>query len=96
MAELLVCSGARVLLPGISEPSPATIVVNKSSGKIIEVREGQYNREQLGLETKSVEWVEAGNSIVLPGLVECVCGCSSIFRPTLNGCDSLKTVLMYI
>lgn len=71
MAIFVVCSAQRVLLPDNSEPTPATIVIDKRSGQIVQVRPGQLTHEELGLD-EDVEWIEAGNNIVLPGLVECV------------------------
>jgi hypothetical protein len=68
MAKFLVCTGANVLLPGATDPVPATLVVDRSTGKIIDVRPTQLTREQLILE--SVEWIDAADSIVLPGLIE--------------------------
>lgn len=60
-----------MLLPDNNEPTPATVVIDKHSGKITQIRPGQLALEELGLEG-NVEWIEAGNNIVLPGLVECV------------------------
>jgi allantoinase len=71
MASFVVCSAQRMLLPDNNEPTPATIVVDKHSGKIIQVRLGQLTREEIRLDG-NIEWIEAGNNIVLPGLVECV------------------------
>ena len=71
MASFVVCSAQRVLLPESNEPTPATVVIDKHSGKIIQIRSGQLTHEELRLEG-NIEWIEAGNNIVLPGLVECV------------------------
>lgn len=68
MADFLVCTGSNVLLPEATGPVPATIIVDRSSGKIIDVRPIRLSRQQLILE--SVEWIDAGDNIVLPGLVE--------------------------
>ena len=72
MSDYLVCVGPKVLLPGSDNPLPASIVIDKRSGKILEVRCGQHTRQDLGLTGHSVEWIDAGNNIVLPGLVESV------------------------
>lgn len=72
MLDYLVCAGPKVLLPGNDDPTPASIIVDKSSGKILEVRQGQHTTQDLGLVECSVEWIDAGNNIVLPGLVEFV------------------------
>lgn len=71
-ASFVVCSAQRVLLPDYNEPTPATVVIDKHSGKIVQVRPGQLTQQELGLPDRDVEWIEAGNNIVLPGLVECV------------------------
>jgi hypothetical protein len=71
MASFVVCSAQRVLLPDNNEPTPATVVIDKCSGKIIQVRLGQLTHEEIQLDGNT-EWIEAGNNIVLPGLVECV------------------------
>jgi allantoinase len=71
MASYVVCSAQRVLLPDNDDPLPATVVIDKHSGKIVQVRSGQLTHEELGLDG-NIEWIEAGNNIVLPGLVECV------------------------
>ncbi|KAF8973255.1 allantoinase [Flammula alnicola] len=70
MPDLLVCSGSSVLLPGNDHPSPASIIIDKSSGKIVDVREGHHTREELGLGADIVEWIDAGKNVVLPGLVD--------------------------
>lgn len=70
MASLLICSGSRVVLPGHEEPTPASIVIDKASGKIIQVIQGRTTPDDFASET--AEWIDAGNNIVLPGLVECV------------------------
>lgn len=72
MSDYLVCAGPKVLLPGNDDPTPASIIVDKSSGKILEVRQGQHTTQDLGLTGCSVEWIDAGNNVVLPGLVESV------------------------
>ena len=71
MASFVVCSAQRVLLPDSNEPTPATIVIDRHSGKIIQVRPGRLTLQEIQLDG-NIEWIEAGNNIVLPGLVECV------------------------
>jgi len=68
MTNLLVCTGSKVLLPEANEPIPATIIVDKSSGKFVDVRRGQITPDQL--DVRPIEWLDAGENIVLPGLVE--------------------------
>ncbi|KAF9566750.1 allantoinase [Agrocybe pediades] len=70
MAAYLLCTGSRVLLPGADQLSPASILIDKSSGKIIQVQQGELSPDQLGLEVLAVEWIQAGQSVVLPGLVD--------------------------
>ncbi|PPQ67319.1 hypothetical protein CVT25_005903 [Psilocybe cyanescens] len=70
MSEFFVCTGSKVLLPGNDEPTQASIIINKTSGKIVEVRQGRHTPEDLGLGAHSVEWLEAGKNVVLPGLVD--------------------------
>lgn len=71
MAEVLVCSGPRVLLPESREPIPATIIIDKSSGKILQIHNRQItNSQELDLHHSSIEWIDAGDDVVLPGLVE--------------------------
>lgn len=72
MSTLLICSGSNVLLPGNDHPIPASIIVEKSSGKIVEVREGLHTHDNLELDFKNAEWIDAGTNVVLPGLVEYV------------------------
>jgi allantoinase len=80
MSDYLVCAGPKVLLPGSDNPSPASIVIDKGSGKISDVRRGRHTLQDLGLTGSSVEWIDAGNNIVLPGLVESVLFHSFCFR----------------
>lgn len=72
MSDLLILSAAKALLPEHEHPTPATIIVHKSSGKIVEVRHGQFTPEELGIATDGIEWIDAGKNIILPGLVEYV------------------------
>jgi allantoinase len=70
MTSLLVCSASKVLLPGQDEPTAATIIVDKASGKIIEVRETLLNRDEGHFNGQSIEWIDTGDNVVLPGMVE--------------------------
>lgn len=72
MQKLLVCTGSKVLLPNTPYPAPATIVIDQSTGKIIDIRREHLDQNQITFETSAVEWVDAGNHTILPGLVECV------------------------
>ncbi|KAF8893767.1 allantoinase [Infundibulicybe gibba] len=66
MAKLLVCSGQKVLLPEWREPQPATIIIDTSTGKIIDIH---YGRPQIEM-TSDMASVDAGDSLVIPGLVD--------------------------
>ncbi|PPQ63996.1 hypothetical protein CVT24_009425 [Panaeolus cyanescens] len=73
MVDYLVFSGNNVLLPGNDSLQKATIVVDTLSGKIIIIRPLlPTSLEQLSNEfaPKTVQWVDAGDKLILPGLVE--------------------------
>jgi allantoinase len=63
----LILTGKNVLLPGNDTPQPATIKIDKESGKIIDVRVGYKVQE-----TPDVNFINAGDKFILPGLVEWV------------------------
>jgi allantoinase len=77
MANKLVCTGRNVLYAGATAPQPATITINKETGKITEILPSYQTRdvrhssidEESGI---TVTWIDAGDKIVLPGLIECV------------------------
>ncbi|KAF8161108.1 allantoinase [Crassisporium funariophilum] len=69
MPNILVCSGDKVLLPGNATPTPATVIIDKVSGRIIEVRQGIQTHQDLKLD-EDTEWIKAGSHVVLPGLVD--------------------------
>jgi hypothetical protein len=64
----LILTGKNVLLPGNATPQPATIKIDKRSGKIIDVQVGY---KVLGT-TPDVKLIDAGDKFILPGLVEWV------------------------
>jgi cytosine/adenosine deaminase-related metal-dependent hydrolase len=68
-----VFAGSHVLIHGADGPSPATIEVD-ASGKITAVHAGKRPRTDFA----DVDYVDAGDLWILPGLVECVP--SSSFR----------------
>ncbi|KAF9475535.1 allantoinase [Pholiota conissans] len=70
MSDLLIFSASKVLLPEHDQPTSATIVVDKLSGKIVEVRKGQLTYEELGISSERVELIDAGMNTILPGLVD--------------------------
>ncbi|THH05803.1 hypothetical protein EW145_g4529 [Phellinidium pouzarii] len=67
--SILVVTSQNVLLSGSIIPSPATLVVDKSSGKIIEVRNARLSRANFP-ELLDEDWLDAGDKWVLPGLVD--------------------------
>ncbi|KAJ6499276.1 allantoinase [Mycena sanguinolenta] len=62
-----VLTGRRVLLPGNPQPSPATITI-APSGKIIAVDKGGHARDPASV--NNTRYIDAGDDIVLPGLVD--------------------------
>lgn len=71
--SLLVCSAKQVLLPDADAPQAATLIIDTLSGKIVDIRLGQHSKQDLTPHLppdSEIAWVDAGNNIVLPGLVE--------------------------
>ncbi|KAF8906519.1 hypothetical protein CPB84DRAFT_1769980 [Gymnopilus junonius] len=66
----LLCTGSRVLLPGEDELVEASVLIDQSSGSIVDIQRCLKTPEQLGLSLDQVEWVQAGKNVVLPGLVD--------------------------
>ncbi|TFK44719.1 hypothetical protein BDQ12DRAFT_593525 [Crucibulum laeve] len=64
-----VCTGPKVLLSGNEAPQPATIIIDNSTGKIIDIRQGQLGKSDLYL-NGDITWIDAGDKVVLPGLVD--------------------------
>ena len=59
-------TGDRVVLPGGDQPTAATIVVDIQTGKITDVYHGRRSADEL----QGVHVIDAGDKIILPGLVE--------------------------
>lgn len=75
MAELIVCTGKGALLSDVDEPTPATIVIDRVTGKITEIQTIYQSRTEFEAAHPSATiaaWVDAGDKIIIPGLVECV------------------------
>lgn len=75
MPPLLVLSSRQVLLPDTDFPQPATLIIDTLSGKIVDIRTGQDSIDDLRPNLPSgveITWIDAGNKVVLPGLVEYV------------------------
>ncbi|PPR07399.1 hypothetical protein CVT26_013715 [Gymnopilus dilepis] len=68
--DLLLCTGTRVLLPGEDDLVEASLLIDRQSGKIIDVQRGLKTPDQFGVNQTLVEWIQAGNNVVLPGLVD--------------------------
>lgn len=65
------------VLPGSTEPEPATIVINQETGKVVDVIPGQLIRDETSLDTRPYgdlkvdKFVEIPEGrVLLPGLVE--------------------------
>ena len=67
----LICTGRNVVLPDLSSPVPATFTVDLSTGKITHLVLG-YQSSDARSDDSTVQWIDAGDKFVLPGLVECV------------------------
>ena len=62
----IVFHGSRVLLPGLDELVEASIVVDAEKGTILSVVQGPVS----GVTDDYSEVIEAGENVILPGLVE--------------------------
>ncbi|KAF5386109.1 hypothetical protein D9615_002251 [Tricholomella constricta] len=69
MPQLLICTGRNVLLPGNPEPVPATITIHVLTGKIIDIAQ-TYQPRDAQPHDDAIEWIDAGDNTVLPGLVD--------------------------
>jgi allantoinase len=70
-AEKVIFTGSNVLLADQHKPQPAAIVVDINTGKITEILPGHRSRQQFpGLSDD--QWYDAGEKLILPGLVEYV------------------------
>lgn len=66
-----VFSGNRFLLPGASEPVPATINVDILTGKIIDVQPNiRRNKADFSDPLHLANFVDTGDKLVIPGIVE--------------------------
>ena len=68
MASKLICTGRSVLFAGAAAPHPATMIINTETGKITEIIPSYRARAR----DADTLWIDAGDKVVLPGLVECV------------------------
>lgn len=66
-----VFTGRKVLLPGEEQPQPATIIVDTLTGKITDVLTRHATPRDLPeAGVAESDWTDAGDDVVLPGLVE--------------------------
>ncbi|KAF8633355.1 hypothetical protein AX17_004527 [Amanita inopinata Kibby_2008] len=69
MSSLLVCSGSNVLLADSDVLQPATIVIDRVTGKIVNIYQGLMTKDDLQL-PKDTLWLDVQHKAVLPGLVD--------------------------
>ena len=70
---LLIVAGRKVLFDDNESPQPATLVINTSTGKIQEIRPIYTTKESATIPAEAnARWVDAGDKLVISGLVECV------------------------
>lgn len=67
----IIFTSRKVLLPGYETPHTAAIVVDKASGKIVDVKKGPVTRQDFP-QASTNDWIDAGDKWILPGLVEYV------------------------
>ncbi|KAI0088935.1 allantoinase [Irpex rosettiformis] len=67
--KVKVFTGSNVVLPGQSHGVPATLVANVESGQITEIHAGQRSRQEF-LAVSDSDWLDAGDKLILPGLVD--------------------------
>lgn len=74
MSSFLAFSGRQVLLPDADVPQPATIIIDISSGKIVNILPARLSQNDLASritpDSNIATYIDAGDKIVLPGLVE--------------------------
>ncbi|KAF8232196.1 allantoinase [Tricholoma matsutake] len=72
MASKLICTGRNVLYVGAAVPQPATITISTETGKITEILPSYQTRDILHNSTDEddITWIDAGDKVVLPGLVD--------------------------
>jgi len=74
MVKKLICTGRNVLYAGTAVPQPATITINTETGKITDIHPNYQSRDagHTSFDEDGTAWIDAGDRVVLPGLVECV------------------------
>jgi allantoinase len=67
----IVIASRNVVLPGCNDPEPATISIDKGTGKIINIQKAYLSSKQLFASVdEDATYIDAGNKYILPGLVE--------------------------
>lgn len=70
-APRLVITSNRVLRSPAAPAAPGTIIVDKATGKIVEVLDTVKTRQDFGEQIAHQEdFVEAGDNVVMPGVVD--------------------------
>nr|CAG8535509.1 12072_t:CDS:2 [Entrophospora candida] len=74
MENLLVITGSKILASGFDEPSDATIEIDKVTGKILRIHPirssiDSYSSFLVG-DDKKKDFIDAGNDVVMPGLID--------------------------
>lgn len=69
---ILVCQSTRVLLPGNECPIPASVYINRETGKIIHISQDSQPTQVLKTDNIEFDFFDVGDKIILPGLVELV------------------------
>lgn len=67
--KFIKCTSRNLILPGDPVPRPATITIDTSTGKIIDIHPG-YQPGGESPDDADVAWIDVGGKYVLPGLVE--------------------------
>ncbi|KAH7916577.1 hypothetical protein BJ138DRAFT_1139373 [Hygrophoropsis aurantiaca] len=67
--EILVIASRNVILPGFEQPQAATIKVDIRTGTITEIQQ-QYVYHPTLVSDPKIQWINAENKFVLPGLVD--------------------------
>lgn len=64
-----IISGNKVLLPDQDQPQPATIVLDPSTGKIVNILTKASVKADFP-DVAAEDWIDAADNIVMPGIVE--------------------------
>jgi allantoinase len=70
IASRLVITSNKVLRSPAAPAAPGTIVVDKATGKIVEVFDTVKTRQDFAAEIQAADFIEAGENVVMPGVVD--------------------------